>query len=651
MRFPASLSGPALVVLVTLAAACGGKGQGPGRDGGDRGPAASLDDVQPGPLTAREQQLFHHLAEGSELIPLAWVRAMRNPDDRSKFFLENPERFGLIADPANVEGLPVGVTADETVDLRFTGIIMMGFNCSACHTNQITYQGNRLRIDGAPARFNAELIGTDIGRGLRETLKPLHFLQFIHDLSRQPPSVVGTDSVRVRHTRHPAVLRWLGELLDAERTAVEERFLATLHEELGRDSARSRPVNLKSVPWDSTHPAFQQLMHRYSELRAEGARTALHGALPQDDTVAGDSSATAARHGAIGELLILWRMLRDRVELMRTDAGHGPPNPDTDTPDGPGRVDAFGVARNRLYPESPVPTTAPVSYPHLWGFWQNRWLHYDANTTSVMERNLGQALGVGGVFDPVTLRSTLNPVNIHQLELLARKLEAPAWPAFFPAIDAAKARQGEPLYGRYCAGCHQDPPQPEACFAVREMGTDSLRAVNFAKPLGNGRFTDSVAPLLRRMKNAAYETFNVPAAQRPIYNGIPDDSVVWRVTGQYGVRTLAGVWATAPYLHNGSVPSLYELLLPASRRSRSFPVGHPEYDPVKVGYSMTAPAGTYQFDTSRKGNANTGHEYGTSLSEEERMALLEYLKTLGAYSGPVTRQGGSCPNLNGPVAR
>jgi hypothetical protein len=119
------------------------------------------------------------------------------------------------------------------------------------------------------------------------------------------------------------------------------------------------------------------------------------------------------------------------------------------------------------------------------------------------------------------------------------------------------------------------------------------------------------------------------------------------------VRTLRGAWATAPYLHNGSVPNLYELLLPAAQRSRRFPVGHAEYDPVRMGYTMTAPAGTDQFDTSQPGNANTGHEYGTDLSEEERMALLEYLKTLDATHRPARQpaRGGRCPNLNGPVRR
>lgn len=647
MRTRTTSFGFIIPVALTLFAGCGGRGPGKGADDA----VASVTTAQQGPLSPQEREIFYHLAEGSELIPLAWVKAIRNPQDRRKFFLENPERFGLIPDPSNVDSLPVGVTADETVDLRFLGVIMMGFNCSACHTNEITYQGSRLRIDGGPSRFNAELLQAELSLAMKETLKPLHLIQFFLDLARERRPVRGTPSVPFTYGRHPAVQRWLGELVDAARTAEEDRFLAALDRAVRTDSAGSPAVNLMNVPWDSAHPAFQQLMRRYSELRAEGAQAELRAALPPDDSVAGDPQAAAARHGVIQEILITVRMLRDRLQLLHSQSGKHPSL--GDTPDGPARVDAFGVARNRLYPNSPVPTTAPVSYPHLWGFAQNVWLHYDANTTSVMERNLGQALGVGGVFDPVTLKSTLNPVNIHQLELMARRLEPPAWPAFFPAVDPAKVQRGQPLYVQNCAGCHQDPPAADACFPTDSVGTDPLRAVNFAMPLGNGRFTDSVAPLLNRMKYAAYETFRIPRDQWSTYNVIPDDSVIWRVTGQYGVRTLAGAWATAPYLHNGSVPSLYELLLPASRRSTSFPVGHPEYDPVRVGYSMNAPAGTVRFDTSLPGNANTGHEYGTNLSEEERMALLEYLKTLGARSGPPQQRtaGNACPNLNGPVRR
>jgi hypothetical protein len=127
---------------------------------------------------------------------------------------------------------------------------------------------------------------------------------------------------------------------------------------------------------------------------------------------------------------------------------------------------------------------------------------------------------------------------------------------------------------------------------------------------------------------------------------LPDDEIEWRTTRSYVARPLVAIWATAPYLHNGSVPTLYDLLLPASRRPRTFPVGHREYDPVKLGYVTDEEqvprdqrrllydfdpktAGRQDFDTTKDGNHNTGHEghiYGTDLSDEERMDLLEYLK-------------------------
>ncbi len=99
----------------------------------------------------------------------------------------------------------------------------------------------------------------------------------------------------------------------------------------------------------------------------------------------------------------------------------------------------------------------------------------------------------------------------------------------------------------------------------------------------------------------------------------------------------------APYLHNGSVPSLYALLLPAKDRPQTFHVGTWEFDPEHVGYETTGGSwhdlkdpripegesvGAFTFDTRDLGNSNAGHEYGTDLSEDDRQALLEYLKTL-----------------------
>jgi len=95
----------------------------------------------------------------------------------------------------------------------------------------------------------------------------------------------------------------------------------------------------------------------------------------------------------------------------------------------------------------------------------------------------------------------------------------------------------------------------------------------------------------------------------------------------YRARSLNGIWATAPYLHNGSVPTLWDLLLPADQRPRSFKVGAREFDPVKVGFKSDGYDG-FEFNTSQPGNLNTGHDNYGPLSDQDRWDLIEYLKSL-----------------------
>ncbi|KIG13522.1 hypothetical protein DB30_07970 [Enhygromyxa salina] len=95
----------------------------------------------------------------------------------------------------------------------------------------------------------------------------------------------------------------------------------------------------------------------------------------------------------------------------------------------------------------------------------------------------------------------------------------------------------------------------------------------------------------------------------------------------YKARPLNGIWATAPYLHNGSVPTLYDLLLPPASRPTKFVLGRREFDPNKVGFVSEGDE-PFVVDTSVTGNGNGGHEYGVTLSDADRWALVEYLKTL-----------------------
>ena len=106
-----------------------------------------------------------------------------------------------------------------------------------------------------------------------------------------------------------------------------------------------------------------------------------------------------------------------------------------------------------------VPTacrpTRRSAFPHIWGMEYTGWLQWGANTNSVMERNIGQALGVGALFDAKTFESTVRLENLHQLETLAYKITPPKWPDTFPPIDMARAARGREHFYQHCAGCHE----------------------------------------------------------------------------------------------------------------------------------------------------------------------------------------------------
>ena len=132
------------------------------------------------------------------------------------------------------------------------------------------------------------------------------------------------------------------------------------------------------------------------------------------------------------------------------------------------------------------------------------------------------------------------------------------------------------------------------------------------------------------------QTPPISEAERDRMNGYRPNDI--QAPLAYKVRPLNGIWATPPYLHNGSVPNIYALLSPVSERPKTFYLGHREYDPVNLGYRYDELSGGFELDTSIRGNFNTGHEFnddkknvgviGRGLKPDERRALVEYLKTL-----------------------
>ena len=525
----------------------------------------------PNGLTYAERAEYYHLPEGSELIPYV-VLANITSVKTGKPFLEQMERFGFVPDiqsTTNRHGLPIGLTTVRSRDQSITGLEMAGFNCAACHVGKMTYRGKSIVIDGAPSLLNLQAYQLELKDSLDATLKnPAKTMALVVEIDREMRAAdTPTPEKAVSYAADPA-LKTAGNV-DAAPTA-DPQF-----------------QNVPSAAADVTRPATPR------------------NALTFADRLTWDVAFLKARLAYLKN----GKLLFDGTEP------------------GPGRIDAFGAARNILFPRDAIRMQSPVSYPFIWDVpdplhqqvkGEDAWIHYDGNTNSLLERNIGQAVGMGAVFDPITYKSTLRMANLHELEVLTRKLKAPVWPAeILGPVDKGKAKTGEQIFDAACADCHRN-----RLFPLTVAGTDPNRANSFGQPVGKKvPFPMAVKPILDGLKMRAFADDNISPGVQATMDA---PKVVWRATGQYFARPLHGAWATAPYLHNGSVPTLWDLLHP-DRRPAKFAVGSHEYDPVKLGYVTTS---GWIFDTSQPGNSNAGHTFGANLSEEQKSVLLEYLKTI-----------------------
>jgi hypothetical protein len=265
---------------------------------------------------------------------------------------------------------------------------------------------------------------------------------------------------------------------------------------------------------------------------------------------------------------------------------------------GPGRNDAFGILSASLL-NSPTPY-APIKFGLIWNVDKRTWVHWDGNTRSPIARNLLASLGLGAPMQGK--RGDLEFAMVKRQTDLSEKIRPPRYP--FPTDEAA-AKRGESLFSANCNSCHAGPENDSRLHPVAEIGTDPHRAEMFTQKLADG-FNKFLAEL---------ETEGYKA---PKEYGV-------RSTGKYFAATLSGVWARSPYLHNGSVRTMQELLTAPQERVKSFHRGSRAYDEHNLGYTDE---GNYTLNTTASGNSNSGHDYGTKLSSEQKRDLIEYLKTL-----------------------
>lgn len=379
-----------------------------------------------------------------------------------------------------------------------------------------------------------------------------------------------------------------------------------------------------------------------------------------------DGDSPNARSGLRGELQVQTAALNTRNEINKAHLEYGF-----------ARIDAIGFIFNQTMstlpgiPENAKPSDAPASYPFLWGTDQSdvvQWTGFAANFSGagILVRNGGEVIGVYGkvaLTQATEYESSFLIENLGYYENWVRELNSPAWPeTVLPPVDQAKAAQGAKLFANACAQCHQVIPRSAAITTsyvanitpIELLGTDPTELSNMSE-------RQYQAGIYAGKKTASIAGSEIPhptTGLDPLINAVSGSLLKHKIESakafadQYATRTklpktgapgykgrpLNGIWATAPYLHNGSVPNLYEMLLPAAQRSKTFTLGSREFDPVRVGFSMEQPKTAsdytpFTLDTSIKGNWNTGHEYlttqdGVPFSEEQRWQLVEYMKTL-----------------------
>jgi uncharacterized protein (TIGR03437 family) len=361
--------------------------------------------------------------------------------------------------------------------------------------------------------------------------------------------------------------------------------------------------------------------------------------------------------------------LRTQVELFTEDLRGFARRSRSPSPYGFGRLDAFGILTNEIVgaalgrPENVRIPNAPVSYPFLWNTPRLEWVQWNGTAHIPLLRNIGEVLGV---FAQLTLtgdpadrfKSSADVHNLFLLEEQVALLKPPRWPeSVLGPLDAVKASRGKALFESVsggCSDCHLGAPPypltesnkygqsfvPVTMVPFTIVGTDSQAILDFSIRVANtGELADAVGGnevalvgslariVFQQVMRRQFAELGLSEQEQLEYMSFREDLDPAGILS-YKAGPLAGIWATAPYLHNGSVPNLYELLLPPQQRSDAFHVGGREFDPERVGFDTGPGNRTSLLDINVSGNANTGHEYGTTLSEEERWDLIEYLKSL-----------------------
>ncbi|SCX37489.1 di-heme-cytochrome C peroxidase [Nitrosospira sp. Nsp1] len=657
---------------------------------------------------------FYSVTQGSDMMPYDFFMVLEKKGTTEPLRSnENMNRYRYLpqkATSSNPDALPVGFVKDT-----YKGNDYVGLTCAACHTGQINYKGKGIRIDGGPAGADMETFMADIVRAMKATRENEEVQnRFVKNVLARGTYKTEADvkADLQKYTERLASYITINYSTTHYGYARLDAFGRIYNRVLEHIVTVKELKDLLSDPWIMKNAAISE-----EELESIAGNTDRVLSGEQRDQIVHNLLAILTRNRSLEGLEPLGKL---RKKLFN------PPNAPVSYPFLWDTPQHDYVQWNGLTENSGLKAIARNAGEAIGVFGTLDWTERDGFSLPAF------ITGQGLFGRHISYDSSVNVLNLRRIEARLLSLQSPQWPEnILPPIDRSRLEKGKSLFNRHCVSCHSnikrdDPDRRIVAHMSRasDVGTDPQMAensVNYQGFSGIQRnlyvsaggvgdiLLDQRAPVSALLTKA---TIGVVANPEPdkwflqrwsewLYNlatGYRDNKIKPSIKrGEYDpdttanpvaslkaykARPLNGIWATAPYLHNGSVPTLYDLLLPKKRpgdpddgeyRPDEFEVGSREFDPAKVGFKSSGYNG-FLFDTKgvkddrggyTKGNSNAGHEYGVRrmadesngpvdqkikdqctdenikdedpsikdrclypMSREDRLHLLEYLKTL-----------------------
>lgn len=583
-----------------------------------------------------QRSIWYGSSQGSRLIPYAWLVALEQPDTERRF-LDDEHIAGFRYLPRPGAGLPVGFAVDEQDDSRLSRTRLrwkagqgprepwVGMNCSACHTAELAYQGRPIRVDGGPTLADFQGFMESLNLSLSRTLSgPAKWDRFA-------AGALGADDTPANRTKLRQAFAKLADW-QARQARMNRTPLRYGYGRLDAFGHIFNKVALVASPRDATpNPAdapvsypFLWNIHQLKHVQ-------------YNSVVANAPFRSPFPHGGTFDVGALGRNTGEVIGVFADVVPRRNPGPD-------GFASSVNVD-NLVGLEQQLMRLEPPKWP--------------AGLPPIDERLAaeGEALfraNCASCHLPLRDLATRVPDRISFFNDASRPDPEPgdAPPRDGPpgtdpwmACNAYTYRSASGLMRGIPADYFSGEKLGQTANLSAMLGTtvagtlvgkkeEVVRAAAATFLFGD-RKPSVVAP--PPLPGAAFAPFAVAPRVDPRQARLDRCMRESAAILGYKARPLTGIWATGPYLHNGSVPNLHQLLLPPAERVASFRVGTREFDPKRVGYSTdeAAPGNTQVFSTVDArglpipGNSNAGHDYGNGrLDDAARFALIEYMKKL-----------------------